>query len=58
VRAVVVYTYYRLKGDSPEIAIRSLRLFQTDADIKSPSILQSERTAPPIPALPATSDAD
>jgi predicted PurR-regulated permease PerM len=58
IRAVVVYTYYRLRGDSPETAIRSLRLFQTDADLKSPSILQSEKIAPPVPAMPTTSDAD
>ena len=57
IRAVVVYTYYRLNGESPEAAIRSLHLFQTEADLKTPSILRGERGMEPIPALPVATDA-
>lgn len=43
IRGIVVYTYYRLNGHSPESAIRMLSLFQRPSDLAESSILRSER---------------
>lgn len=47
IRGIVVYTYYRLNGRSPEAAIRMLALFQRPADLAAPSILRGDRGIEP-----------
>lgn len=49
IRGIVVYTYFRLNGQSPEASIRSLSLFQRPADLEAPSILHGERGVEPVP---------
>ncbi|MDQ3410623.1 MAG: AI-2E family transporter [Chloroflexota bacterium] len=56
IRATAVYAYHRLQGDSPEAAIRELRLFQSDADQASASILRDDHSQPVPAATPATAD--
>ncbi len=48
IRGIVVYTYYRLNGRSPEASIRMLSVFQRPADLAAPSILRGERGVEPV----------